>query len=224
MLNLLKKLRQDEYGVILSAELVVIGSVLVVGLITGLTCLQTSVNGELKDLAGALGSLDQSYAFSAHRKPGYNGQCCAYTAGSSFRNCETQPVDCPQDVVGSQNILVAPATACCSEGGHAACGGCRSGCQSGGCGGEGCAGEGCGGCGSCSNGPRCINTGVPNMKATEWRHPAHAEDHVSSETLIPSAEPVILEDGTILHEAQCLPVPVDCPVRNNDLNIPDYVW
>ena len=55
MMNLLKALRQDEYGVILSTEIVIIGSLLVIGLITGLTCLQKSVNGELQDLAGAIG-------------------------------------------------------------------------------------------------------------------------------------------------------------------------
>ena len=54
MLNLLKQLRQDEDGVILSAEIVIVGSLLVVGLITGVSCLQRSVDGELRDLGNAI--------------------------------------------------------------------------------------------------------------------------------------------------------------------------
>jgi len=144
MLNLLNKLRQDENGVILSAELVIIGSLLVVGMITGLTCLQQSVNGELRDVAGAIGSLDQSYAFSAHRKPGTNGQCCAWTAGSSFTNCERKQEECVNDVVGCQDILIETRTDCC-QGGTAGCTGCGQ------CGGGSAEGgvSGCGGCGGC---------------------------------------------------------------------------
>jgi hypothetical protein len=73
---------QDENGVILSAELVVVGSVLVIGLITGVTTLQEAVNGEMEDLAGAIGSLDQSYRFSGWtRRMGFTE---AFTAGSWF--------------------------------------------------------------------------------------------------------------------------------------------
>lgn len=89
MLSVLKKLQQDEHGVILSAEIVVVGTLLVVGAITGLTCLRQSVEGELRDMGAAVGALDQSYAFSSHRKAGFHGRCCAYTAGSSFMNCES---------------------------------------------------------------------------------------------------------------------------------------
>ena len=97
MLNLLKALRQDENGVILSTEIVIIGSLLVIGMITGLTCLQKSVNGELQDVANAIGSLDQTYSFSGHRKSGFGGQCCAYTAGSAFNNCERNDDGCGDD-------------------------------------------------------------------------------------------------------------------------------
>ena len=103
MLNLLKALRQDEYGVILSTEIVIIGSILVIGLITGLTCLQKSVNEELKDVAGAIGALDQSYSFSGHQKPGLVGRCCAWTAGSSYLNCENGATSQRTDIIGCCN-------------------------------------------------------------------------------------------------------------------------
>lgn len=165
MLNLLKALRQDEHGVILSAEIVIIGSLLVIGLITGVTCLQKSVNGELQDLAGAIGALDQTYSFSAHRKDGYAGQCCAYTAGSSFVNCENNDQK-RGDIVGF-------AAGCETTGACGNCGHCsgtvegNSGCSS--CGGH---GAGCTTCGSGgfvgTKSSRCIETGVPGMKVTEW--------------------------------------------------------
>lgn len=253
MLMLLKKLRQDENGVILSAEIVIIGSLLVIGLITGLTCLQQSVNGELRDVANAIGSLDQSYAFSAHRKPGTNGQCCAWTAGSSFTNCERRTDDCVQDVVGCQDILIAEPKACCSQ--TAAgdpcgrCGGCQS--EGGGVGCGGCGGAGCGGCrtGCSTDGPRCIDTGVPKMKATEWRLPhrgsvvPQGETIIHSEPVVPAHDPsvtgeVIISEPVaepgfeyselppVLSSELCPVAPVICEetARNNDLNIPDYVW
>ena len=169
MMNLLKALRQDEHGVILSTEIVIIGSLLVIGLITGLTCLQKSVNGELQDLAGAIGALDQTYSFSAHRKSGYAGQCCAYTAGSSFTNCELRDPQCG-DILGCTDACQVHTQPCGN------CNSCNSavvvsegqtGC--GVCGGHG------GGCSACGGGVRSstgrvstIQTDVPKMKVTEW--------------------------------------------------------
>ena len=78
-MNLFAKLWRDEAGVLLSAEAVVVGTVAVVGLTTGLTVVAKSVNEELKDVAFAIRSLDQSYSI-----PAIEG-CGARTAGSSFQ-------------------------------------------------------------------------------------------------------------------------------------------
>jgi hypothetical protein len=77
-MRLFRKLWQDELGVILSAEAVVVGTVAVVGLTTGLTVVARSVNEELQDVAFAIRSLDQSYSIPALES------CGARTAGSSF--------------------------------------------------------------------------------------------------------------------------------------------
>ena len=83
-MRIFRDLWHDEFGVILSAELVILGTVGVVGLTTGLSMVSQSVNGELQDLAFAMRSLDQSYNI-----PGQ--QCCvAYTAGSC---CTQEPVE-----------------------------------------------------------------------------------------------------------------------------------
>jgi hypothetical protein len=60
----MKNLRNDEDGVILSAEIVLIGTVLVIGMMVGLVELQVAVVGELSDLGDAVGNLGQSYVAS----------------------------------------------------------------------------------------------------------------------------------------------------------------
>ncbi len=77
-MRLFSQLWNDENGVLLSAEAVVVGTLAVVGLTTGLTVVAKSVNAELQDMAFAIRSLDQSYSV-----PAQDG-CGAHTAGSSF--------------------------------------------------------------------------------------------------------------------------------------------
>ena len=171
MLNLLKALRQDEHGVILSTEIVIVGSLLVIGLISGLACLQKSVNGELQDLAGAIGALDQSYSYSSFRKAGTMGRCCAYTAGSSYSNCENNSQK-HGDIVGCCETTQVQASACGACGGVSTTG-CSS-CGSSPCGSAPCGTAPCGSapCGKAPcgtiNGARVLNTGVPGMKVTEY--------------------------------------------------------
>jgi hypothetical protein len=83
---MIKALWNDEAGVILSAELVLVGTILVVGMIVGLVELQCSVVDELNDLGEAIGSVNQSYIYSgvASRKTG--GGLKAATFGSFFRD------------------------------------------------------------------------------------------------------------------------------------------
>ncbi|MFO0977069.1 MAG: hypothetical protein U0996_11770 [Planctomycetaceae bacterium] len=225
MLNLLKALRQDEYGVILSTEIVIIGSILVIGLITGLTCLQKSVNEELKDVANAIGSLDQSYAFSGHQKPGIVGRCCAWTAGSSYVNCENGVTAQRSDIVGCCNQAVS--TSSCGN-----CGTCNS-CQSavsvpakstcGTCGKAGCGG----GCSSVghhhSSHSFDVETGVSNVRVTETHLSPAAPTAKPCDDCPPSAVPAVpvIEDVNHLnpqpippaeHHHEVKPVPQTQPL------------
>jgi Flp pilus assembly pilin Flp len=61
---MLKTLWNDESGVILSAEIVLVATILVLGMIVGLVELQTAVVTELNDVADAFGDLNQSYETS----------------------------------------------------------------------------------------------------------------------------------------------------------------
>jgi hypothetical protein len=74
----------DESGVILSAEIVLIGTILVLGMIVGLVELQCAVVAELSDLSSAVGNLDQSYQTSGFSSYKNYGSLKARTNGASY--------------------------------------------------------------------------------------------------------------------------------------------
>ncbi len=61
---MLRNFWKDENGFIVSAELVLIATICVIGLIVGMVEVQFSLVGELNDVADAIGSLNQSYQFA----------------------------------------------------------------------------------------------------------------------------------------------------------------
>lgn len=81
---MLKKLWNDECGIILSAEIVIIGTVLVIGMIVGLVELQCAVVAELSDIGDAIGNLDQSYHTSGMSSYKSSGRIKGATYGASY--------------------------------------------------------------------------------------------------------------------------------------------
>ena len=75
MRELLKKLIKDENGIIISSEIVLVGTILVIGSIVGLASLSHAVNHELNDVARAC---DKSYNNDGY---GNNGNDNNYNAG-----------------------------------------------------------------------------------------------------------------------------------------------
>ena len=61
---MLRKFWNDESGFIVSAELVLIATICVIGIIAGLVEVQWAVVTELNDVSDAIGSLNQSYQFA----------------------------------------------------------------------------------------------------------------------------------------------------------------
>lgn len=88
MSKLLLSLLNDECGFIVSAELVLVATILVIGLVVGMSEIQHAVNAELNDVADAIGSVNQSFFTSGFtaRKP-YGG-AKSHVAGSSFTDHE----------------------------------------------------------------------------------------------------------------------------------------
>ncbi len=86
MLRLANDLWIDQAGFVVSAEMVLISTVGVIGIGTGLVCLRDAVNRELTDVACAITALDQSYCYTGFH--GYKDPCSlrikAQTAGSAF--------------------------------------------------------------------------------------------------------------------------------------------
>ncbi len=60
---MLKQLWNDDSGVIISAELVLVLTIGVLMLVVGLHAVTKAVNYELGDLASAFGSIDQSFSY-----------------------------------------------------------------------------------------------------------------------------------------------------------------
>ena len=67
---MLRRLWDDEAGFIISAELVLIATILVIGLIVGLVVLRNQIVQELVDVGQAIGSLSQSFCFGGTAKLG----------------------------------------------------------------------------------------------------------------------------------------------------------
>jgi hypothetical protein len=78
MRNLMVKLYKDDCGALIAAEWVVVATILVLGIITGLVAVRQAAIAELHDFANALLALNQSYSFSGQ------SNCESSTAGSSF--------------------------------------------------------------------------------------------------------------------------------------------
>ncbi len=84
---LLLTLFNDETGFIVSAELILIGTLLVLGMIVGLSEVQHAVTQELNDVGDAFGSLNQSYCYSGFSARKRFGGYCGFksiTTGSIF--------------------------------------------------------------------------------------------------------------------------------------------
>jgi hypothetical protein len=76
----LLRLARETDGAIVSAEIMLVGTILVIGVIVGLKSVRDSVVTELADVAQALANVDQSYCYS-----GTKGHA-ASTGGGHFRD------------------------------------------------------------------------------------------------------------------------------------------
>jgi hypothetical protein len=64
MTTLSTRLKKDEAGFVISAELIIISTLCVIGMIVGLAEVANGVNEELEDVGSSVGSMNQSYFVS----------------------------------------------------------------------------------------------------------------------------------------------------------------
>ena len=69
MKTTMMKLWNDEAGFVVSVELVLISTITVIGLMTGLTAVRDGVVSELSDTAGAVQDMNQSYTCLLYTSP-----------------------------------------------------------------------------------------------------------------------------------------------------------
>lgn len=88
MLSLIRTLNNDEAGFIVSAELVLIATIAILGLVVGLSEVSLNVNNELEDVGSAFACIQQTY--STETLCGHKG----ILGGSSFEDqadfCDSQ--------------------------------------------------------------------------------------------------------------------------------------
>ncbi|WP_025563339.1 hypothetical protein [Psychromonas sp. SP041] len=72
--------KKKEAGFVMTSELLLLSTTIVIGLVVGLTTMRDAVTAEMEDVAEAIGSLDQSYAFDGL----INGEGTAEISGSGF--------------------------------------------------------------------------------------------------------------------------------------------
>ena len=99
-----RQLLNDESGVIISAELVLVLTIAVLAMVVGLSEVAVAVNTELNDISNAIGALNQGYAFTGFTFGA--GKVKSYTRGTTF--FDNGPDDCDTnsscDIVGSASV------------------------------------------------------------------------------------------------------------------------
>lgn len=81
-MSLFARFMKEEAGFVVSSELVLIATIVVIGLIAGLTTLRDQVLQEIADVADAISEVNQSYSYSGVTS--HTGS----TAGSVFTDTE----------------------------------------------------------------------------------------------------------------------------------------
>jgi hypothetical protein len=79
-MKVLSRLWSDEAGFVISSELVLVATILVIGMVVGLTTIRDQVVQELADVAGAISDVNQSYHYGDLR--GHH----SWSAGSDFKD------------------------------------------------------------------------------------------------------------------------------------------
>ncbi|MFM9964401.1 MAG: hypothetical protein ACKV2Q_24630 [Planctomycetaceae bacterium] len=96
MLRNFSKLVSDEQGFIISAELVLVLTIAVLGMVVGLTSVRDSVTNELNDVSNAFGAVNQSYNINGLAKKRAGGGTHAYVCGFGFNDksddCDCNPI------------------------------------------------------------------------------------------------------------------------------------
>jgi len=90
---MLRKLYNDEFGFVISAELVLVMTIAVLAMVVGLTAVRDAVVNELNDISHAIGAVSQTYNVTGLQKAKDTGKPHASISGFGF-NDDTDECDC----------------------------------------------------------------------------------------------------------------------------------
>ena len=103
-MKMFSRLWAEETGAVVSAEIMLVASILVIGVIVGLKSVRDAVVTELADVAQALSNVNQSYSYSG--TAGHH----AFTGGGAFSDladfCDTRDVS---DAGNSKCVVICAA-------------------------------------------------------------------------------------------------------------------
>ena len=90
---MLKQLWNDEFGIVLSVELVLILTIAVLAMIVGLSEIAVAVNTELNDISNGVGAMRQSFAFTGFQANSNGTKTKSVYAGTTWSDsvddCDT---------------------------------------------------------------------------------------------------------------------------------------
>ena len=96
----MRKLFKDEAGFVISAELVLVLTIAVLGMVVGLAAVRDGVLNEMNDLSHAFGAIDQSFSFTGAFKTKdctCEGKPHGIVHGAGFRDkgddCDCMPLE-----------------------------------------------------------------------------------------------------------------------------------
>ena len=99
------KLWNDENGFVISAEIILVAAILIIGLVAGLTSLRDGIIEELSDVGQSVGNMDQSFTVGGTRA------ASSATAGFGFADardfCDSGATT---STVNSRCLVISPAT------------------------------------------------------------------------------------------------------------------
>lgn len=103
----MRKLINDEAGFVVSAELVLVLTIAVLGMVVGLTSVRDSLLNEFCDLSSAFGALDQSYNYRGALKaaagtPAHHARVYGAGFNDGSDDCDCKNISYP-DVCGKDD-------------------------------------------------------------------------------------------------------------------------
>lgn len=111
----MRKLFNDEAGFVVSAELVLVLTIAVLGMVVGLTAVRDSISQELVDLSTAFGAIDQTFNVVGISKAKLAGKAHAAVTGFGY-NDNADDCDCKGLTITDVCGKIDPSTGAANEG------------------------------------------------------------------------------------------------------------